>query len=109
MTAFHIFQIDHDNITPEQARAAFSARFGQVGLALNSELHQHTAMIEASDVEDLLSAEIDRPIFFGDIAIDTEFLESWVRTPDGWETLSWDRSAGLMMQAYRSEALAEPA
>lgn len=108
MSLFHLFQIDHDRLTPREAQAAFRASFGHIELALAAGLHGYTGAVEAADIEATGQAVCHGPsIYNGDVAVDTESVEAWVRTPGGWEQLSYDRFLNLMVEVEQREARRE--
>lgn len=92
------------------ALAIMKASFGQIDDALAAGLYRHAASIMACGEEDVLARtrnmqgaawqgregilevfEHAREMDVGDIIIDTENGDGWMRASIGWEALSWNR------------------
>lgn len=91
------------------------ARFGQIDEALSAGIFCHSASLLAEGKEDVLNRTCSggerpwqqgegilevsgqaRELGVGDIVIDTENCDGWMRASIGWEVLSWDRCSKFL-------------
>lgn len=130
MKTYHLFQFHMS--AEQQARmdagdthvrtAAMKAGLGQIGDALAMNMYRHVASLKALDEDEaFLKARAKaktscaagdrfedqgkgtRETGVGDIVIDVEDGDAWVRAPSAWENLSWDRCAKFFMMAHELE------
>jgi hypothetical protein len=116
---YHIFHLarseNMDSMGAQHRSALMRARLGQIDDALALDLYDYIGAIEARNEEgafyktqnfnDETWADRDvRCTGVGDIIVDADSGDSWMCASCGWEILSWDRCAALLLKVNSLDA-----
>lgn len=100
MKTYHVFRCSDDPELAELQPAIRRARFGQIEEAVRADLYCHAGRFQSDGGIDDVAQD------FGDVAVDIEAGDALVRSPFGWQALSWPRGEKFLHQAFGLEKLA---